>query len=78
VAADAPGAVRRVRFLTPAEQRLLDNARPSERVIVRDLFELLDARLVTDGGGDARTRTPHREELPPSVTSLSLFDQEAA
>jgi hypothetical protein len=45
-------------FFSPAEKAMLDHARPSERVIVRDLFELLDARLIEGGSsvvpGDLR------------------------
>lgn len=35
-------------FLSPQENRLLDQLEPTERGIVRDLFDQLNARLVED------------------------------
>jgi hypothetical protein len=49
----------RVKPLTPAERALLDGARPSERVVIRDFFELLDAQLVTGRGeGERQAERP--------------------
>lgn len=58
---------------------MLDNARPSERVIVRDFFELLDARLVTEGGS-AVLGSPAPRSAPPSVTEplFPMHKKEAA
>lgn len=64
-----------MRFLTPAEQALLDGARPPERTIIRDLYELLDARLVREGAAGESLSDPSASPLDvgtPSQTSPRL------
>lgn len=73
-------------FFSPEERALLDNARPSERLVIRDLFELLDARLVSEPAairpaietGAIVAAAPTGEPSSPSPTSLPLFDEDAA
>lgn len=74
-----------MRPLTIDEQAMLDNARPSERVVIRDLFELLDARLVTEGalrGSSGAVGTPTTSPVlaAPSVTEplFQLRQEDAA